>query len=92
MGKHLVLLDTDPGSDIDDAIAMAYLAKSADVELLGVTTVSGDTQKRAAIARHVLTHYGAPSVPVFAGTSEVLAYGQGQPNVPQFDAIAGEIE
>lgn len=91
MGKHLVLLDTDPGSDIDDALAMAYLAKCPEVELLGVTTVSGDTQKRAAIARHALAHYGAPNVPVFAGASEVLAYGPGQPHVPQFDAIADQI-
>lgn len=92
MGKHLVLLDTDPGSDIDDALAMAYLAKSPDVELVGVTTVSGDTQKRAAIARHVLNHYGRPDVPIFAGASEVLAYGLGQPNVPQFDAIADQVQ
>ncbi len=34
-----VLLDTDIGSDIDDAVALAYLLAQPRCELLGVTTV-----------------------------------------------------
>ncbi|MGV3722366.1 MAG: nucleoside hydrolase, partial [Actinomycetota bacterium] len=36
-----VLFDTDIGSDIDDAVALAYLLRQPRCELVGVTTVSG---------------------------------------------------
>jgi hypothetical protein len=36
-----VLLDTDIGTDIDDAFALALIIKSPEFDLLGVTTVSG---------------------------------------------------
>ena len=42
-----LLLDTDIGSDIDDAICLAYLLAQPQWELLGITTVSGEPEKRA---------------------------------------------
>ena len=42
-----LLLDTDIGSDIDDAMCLAYLLSQPRCELLGVTTVSGDVEARA---------------------------------------------
>ena len=45
-----VLLDTDIGSDIDDAVCLAYLLANPACELLGITTVTGDTVKRASMA------------------------------------------
>jgi purine nucleosidase len=36
-----ILLDTDIGSDIDDAICLAYLLSQPKCQLLGITTVSG---------------------------------------------------
>jgi len=36
-----ILFDTDIGSDIDDAVALAYLLQEPRCELLGITTVSG---------------------------------------------------
>jgi len=83
-----VLLDTDPGSDIDDALAIAYLCKQPRCELVGITTVSGDTPKRAAIAEIVCRAYGREDVPIVAGARETFAYGVGQPNVPHYDPVA----
>jgi purine nucleosidase len=83
-----VLLDTDPGSDIDDAIALAYLARHPDCELLGVTTVTGDVRKRAAIIEVVLRAFGREGVPIAAGARDVLLYGPGQPEVPHYEFIA----
>ena len=37
-----VLLDTDIGGDIDDAICLAYLLKEPQCELVGITTVCGN--------------------------------------------------
>ena len=39
-----ILLDTDIGSDIDDAVCLAYLLANQECELLGITTVSGEAE------------------------------------------------
>lgn len=83
-----VLFDTDIGSDIDDAVALAYLLKQPRCALLGITTVTGDTGKRAALAETICRAAGGGRVPIHAGASGPLLHGPGQPNVPQYDAIA----
>lgn len=40
-----VLLDTDTGGDIDDAICLAYLLKESQCQLVGITTVCGEPGK-----------------------------------------------
>lgn len=82
-----VWLDTDPGSDIDDALALAYLLAQPRCELIGVSTVSGDTLKRAAIVHHLCHLAGRGDVPILAGLCEPLGSGPGQPEVPHFEAL-----
>ena len=67
--KIPVILDTDIGSDIDDAFALALIINSPEFELLGVTTVSGDTAARARLAAKFLWEAGGKwrQVPVVAG-------------------------
>jgi purine nucleosidase len=65
--KTPILLDTDIGTDIDDAFALALILKSPELELLGVTTVSGDTEARARLAAKMLEEAGRSDVPVAAG-------------------------
>ena len=64
-----VILDTDIGTDIDDAFALALIINSPELELRGVTTVSGDTQARARLAAKLLWEAGGAwrKVPVYAG-------------------------
>jgi purine nucleosidase len=85
-----VLLDTDPGSDIDDAICLAYLLAQPRCELVGVTTVSGrDPRQRASIVDAVCRKAGRTDIPIHAGVS--VRYDEGtvvQPDVPQFAALA----
>ncbi|HEU0003282.1 MAG TPA: nucleoside hydrolase [Ktedonobacteraceae bacterium] len=64
---HLVLLDTDIGDDIDDALALALALRSPEIRLLGVTTVFGDTRLRARLAKHLLHVFERDDVPVAAG-------------------------
>ena len=61
-----VIYDTDIGSDIDDAIALAYLLAQPACELLGVTTVSGEANKRAQMASALCKEAGkkSRSIPV----------------------------
>jgi inosine-uridine nucleoside N-ribohydrolase len=65
--KIPILVDTDIGTDIDDAFALALVARSPELELLGVTTVSGDTHARARLAARLLWEAGLRRVPVVAG-------------------------
>lgn len=65
--KHRIVLDTDMGTDADDALALALALASPEIELVAVTTVAGDTRCRAAIARRLLDLAGRDDVPVFAG-------------------------
>lgn len=53
-------IDTDVGSDPDDAVALLCAAAHPRVDLVGVSTVDGDTEWRAEIAR---TLVDAPVVP-----------------------------
>lgn len=62
-----VILDTDIADDIDDVYALALLASSPDVHLLGVTTTWGETHKRAQVAAKLLAVMKRHDVPIYAG-------------------------
>jgi purine nucleosidase len=65
--KIPILLDTDIGGDVDDAFAVALILGSPELDLLGVTTVSGDTEARARLAAKMLWEAGKRDVPVASG-------------------------
>jgi purine nucleosidase len=84
-----LLLDTDIGSDIDDAVALAYLLKQPRCDLVGITTVSGDTQQRASLCSLVCEAAGRRDVPIHAGLAGpvIPGLGTGQRHVPQYEAV-----
>jgi inosine-uridine nucleoside N-ribohydrolase len=53
--KVPVLIDTDIGSDVDDAFALALAVASPEVELVGVTTVGAAADDRAWLVCRFLT-------------------------------------
>ncbi len=78
-----ILLDTDIGSDIDDAVALAYLLRQPQCELLGITTVTGEPQKRAQLADAVCRAFGRDDVPVFSGAARPMLVPPRQLTAPQ---------
>jgi len=89
MGERIpLILDTDIGSDIDDAVCLSYLLREPRCELLGVTTVTGDVAKRAALCEVICRAAGREDVPIHAGVGPALLGAPGQPHVPQYEAIA----
>ncbi|GAA4695879.1 nucleoside hydrolase [Pseudonocardia yuanmonensis] len=68
-----VYLDCDTG--IDDSMALAYLLRSPEVELVGVGTVSGnvDAARAARNTLDLLALAGRPDVPVAVGAHHPLA-------------------
>jgi inosine-uridine nucleoside N-ribohydrolase len=71
-----VIFDTDIGTDIDDAYALAALIHRPELELVGVTTVSSDAAARARLAAKLLQVAGGrwAKVPVYAGISTATQY------------------
>ena len=45
-----IILDTDIGDDIDDALALAFSIMSGKIDVLGVTTVFKNAAQRAELA------------------------------------------
>jgi len=70
--RHIIL-DTDVGTDADDALALALAAARPDIRLVGVTTTHADAPLRARIARRLLHLAGRGETPVVAGASLPLA-------------------
>jgi inosine-uridine nucleoside N-ribohydrolase len=62
-----IIIDTDIGDDVDDAFALALAVRSAELQILGVTTTFGDTEARAKIVDRFLGEVGRAEIPVMAG-------------------------
>ena len=71
--RRPVLLDTDIGTDVDDLLALALLVGAPEVQLIGVTTVYGDTVLRARMTRLVLDQMERRAVPIGIGARETLS-------------------
>ncbi|MCX0384999.1 nucleoside hydrolase [Clostridium perfringens] len=70
MDKRKVIIDCDPG--IDDALAIILALKSKEIEVIGITTVSGNVEslQGAKNALKVLKLLGRLDIPVYLGESK----------------------
>ena len=82
-----VILDTDIGSDIDDAVALAYLLNQPRCELLGVTTGTGQPVARAEMASAICRNVGRDDVPIHSGCPEAMLIHMRQDKAPQAAAL-----
>ncbi|MBI2944926.1 MAG: nucleoside hydrolase [Candidatus Wallbacteria bacterium] len=67
-----VFLDTDIGSDVDDVLALLTILATPELELVGISTVHGESGARARIARRLLELAGRPDIRVGAGIGTTL--------------------
>jgi purine nucleosidase len=65
-----IVIDTDVGADPDDALALILALASPEVDVRGVTIVSGDVRWRARIATRLLGMAGRSDIPVFLGDGQ----------------------
>jgi purine nucleosidase len=72
-----LVLDTDMGSDADDALCLALALAAPELELVALTSVGNEAVLRARIARKLLELAGAQHVPVYAGCRVPLLGGAG---------------
>ncbi|MFO7446273.1 MAG: nucleoside hydrolase [Ignavibacteriaceae bacterium] len=82
-----VILDTDIGTDIDDAIALTYLLANPECDLLGITTVTGEPEKRAMLASS-LCKLAGKEIPIYPGASDPLIIEQQQKLAEQANSLS----
>ena len=78
-----IILDTDIGDDIDDALALAFAIMSGKIEILGVTTVFRNAEQRAELACCLLEALGRTEIPVYAGIGKTLLQ-----SIPDWEQVA----
>ena len=72
MNARKLIIDCDPG--IDDSLALMLAAASKELDLIGITTVSGNVPASmgAKNALKILSMIGKPDVPVYVGEETPL--------------------
>ncbi|MCY2930842.1 MAG: nucleoside hydrolase [Planctomycetota bacterium] len=85
--REKVLLDTDIGTDIDDAVALAYLLSQERCDLVGITTVTGEPQRRAEMASAMCRHVGRDDIPIHSGAAQAMLIDMSQKTAPQAAAL-----
>ena len=80
-----IILDTDIGDDIDDALALAFAIMSGKLNILGVTTVFRNAEQRAELGCCVLDALGRTDIPVYAGIGKTLLQ-----SIPDWEQVAND--
>src|SRR5271168_1647993 len=73
--QQKVIIDTDIGDDIDDALAVGLALSSPELKILGITSAWGDTALRARLLDRLLCETGRTDIPVAMGIGK---HGPGQ--------------
>lgn len=72
MDKIKLLIDTDIGGDIDDALCVAMALNSPEVDLVGITTVYASNAWCTQLAKDMVKTWGREDVPVKHGAERPL--------------------
>lgn len=83
-----VILDTDIGDDIDDALALAFALQSPELDVRAVVTVLQHRERRADLAWKILKLYSREDVPVGMGAEQPLLTPPRHGEVRQTAALA----
>lgn len=62
-----ILIDTDPGQDIDDLLAIFFALLRPELDIKAITTVTLPSPKRARLVKRLLRYVGRTDIPVAAG-------------------------
>ena len=84
--RKKILFDTDIGSDIDDAVCLAYLLCNPECDLVGITTVSGQARERAMMC-DALCKVAGKNVPIHPGAEAPLLIKSKQTKAQQAEKL-----
>lgn len=83
-----VVLDTDIGSDIDDALTLAFLLRSPEFDVRAVVTSRFAADVRARLALKLLRLYGRGELPLASGADDGLMNKQTRRENPQLSVVS----
>src|SRR5258708_2548713 len=67
-----IILDTDIGDSIDDAMALAFALRSPELDVRAVTTVIDDVESKTRLAWKMLGIFNRRDIPLAMGATEPL--------------------
>ncbi|HUW56701.1 MAG TPA: nucleoside hydrolase [Planctomycetota bacterium] len=73
MVPQKIIIDTDIGDDIDDAIAVSFAVRRPELEVVGITTCHGPTDRRCRMLAKQLSLLGVEDIPFAPGPHLPLA-------------------
>ena len=82
MEMEKIILDTDIGTEVDDAITLAYLLMNPYADILGITTVTGESVERAKLVS-VLCKIAGKDIPIYPGCERPMLVPQTELYAPQ---------
>ncbi|MCE9613861.1 MAG: nucleoside hydrolase [Lentisphaerae bacterium] len=62
-----LIIDTDPGQDIDDLLALAFALRRPELDIRAITTVTLPSDRRARLVKRLLRYLDRTDIPVAAG-------------------------
>jgi len=62
-----LIIDTDPGQDIDDLLVLAFALQRPELDIKAITTVTYPANKRARLVKRLLRYLDRTDIPVAAG-------------------------
>jgi purine nucleosidase len=86
-----ILIDTDIGGDVDDALALALALNSPEVNVVAITTVYLANEWRANLTRNMLKIYGREDIPVSKGAEKPLIGWWDESRIPSSGKDFGTI-
>jgi inosine-uridine nucleoside N-ribohydrolase len=78
MPPQKLLIDTDPGDDVDDVLALAFALRRPELDVRAITTVTSFPEQRVHIVRKLLRLLGHANIPVAAGNAVPLSGAKGE--------------
>lgn len=85
-----ILIDTDIGGDVDDALAIAMALNTKDIEIVGITNVYLANAWRAGVTRQLLKTYGREDIPICTGAEKPLIGWWDESRIPNSSPDYGE--
>lgn len=67
MSAQKIIIDTDPGQDIDDLLAMLFALQRPELDVKAITTVTMPANKRARLVKRLLRYLDRTDIPVGTG-------------------------
>lgn len=89
--KTKILIDTDIGGDVDDALALALALNSPELEIIGITNVYLENEWRANVTRNILRVYNREDIPVSTGAEKPLIGWWDESRIPNSSRDFGQI-